>query len=37
MDSKLFGGIVREWPDYLRLFSKATTQRALGEASVNYL
>jgi hypothetical protein len=37
MDSKRFGGIVREWPDYLRLFSKATTQRALGEASVNYL
>jgi hypothetical protein len=37
MDCKRFGGIVREWPDYLRLFSKATEQRALGEASVNYL
>jgi hypothetical protein len=37
MDTKVFGGIVREWPDYLRLFSKSTTQRALGEASVNYL
>jgi hypothetical protein len=37
MDTKLFGGIVREWPDYLRLFSNATAQRAVGEASVNYL
>ena len=37
MERKRSGGIVREWPDYLCLFSKATTQRAVGEASVNYL
>jgi hypothetical protein len=37
MDTKLFGGIVREWSEYLRLFLNATTQRAVGEASVNYL
>jgi hypothetical protein len=37
MDRKCSGGIVREWQDYLRLFAAATTQRALGEASVNYL
>jgi hypothetical protein len=37
MTEKLNGGIVREWSDYLRLFAAATTQRAVGEASVNYL
>jgi hypothetical protein len=37
MDKKLLGGIVRAWPDYLRLFSGADSQHAVGEASVNYL
>jgi hypothetical protein len=37
MDEKLSGGIVREWSDYQRLFAAATTQRAVGEASVIYL
>ena len=37
MDHKFSGGMVAEWPDYLRLFAAATTQRAVGEASVNYL
>jgi hypothetical protein len=37
MDKKLFGGIVRTWPDYLRLFAGADGQHAVGEASVNYL
>ena len=37
MEKKLSGGIVRDWSDYLRLFSAATTQRAVGEASVIYL
>jgi hypothetical protein len=37
MDRKFSGGIVAEWSDYLRLFAAATTQRAVGEASVNYL
>jgi hypothetical protein len=37
MDQKRSGGIVAEWRDYLRLFAAATTQRAVGEASVNYL
>jgi hypothetical protein len=37
MDKKRSGGIVCEWEDYLRLFAAATTQRAVGEASVNYL
>jgi hypothetical protein len=31
------GGIVTEWDDYLRLFSAATEQRAIGEASVGYM
>lgn len=30
-------GIVCDWQDYLRLFAAATTQRAVGEASVSYL
>jgi hypothetical protein len=37
MDQKLSGGIVRDWSDYQRLFAAATTQRAVGEASVIYL
>ncbi len=37
MDHKRSGGMVREWSDYLRLFAAATTQRAVGEASVSYL
>jgi hypothetical protein len=37
MDEKRSGGIVSAWDDYLRLFSRATTQKAIGEASVNYL
>jgi Sulfotransferase family len=37
MDKKLFGGIVRTWPDYLRLFAGAGSQHAVGEASVSYL
>ena len=37
MDRKRSGGIVTEWEDYLRLFTAATTQRVVGEASVNYL
>ena len=37
MREKRFGGIVTEWPDYLRLFRKAEGQKAIGEASVCYL
>jgi hypothetical protein len=37
MDEKRSGGIVSSWDDYLRLFSGATAQKAIGEASVNYL
>jgi len=37
MTEKRSGGIVCEWDDYLRLFQAATTERAVGEASVNYL
>jgi Sulfotransferase family len=37
MDHKRFGGIIRDWQDYLLLFANATSQRAIGEASVNYL
>ena len=37
MTQKLSGGMVSEWNDYLRLFAGATTQQAVGEASVNYL
>jgi hypothetical protein len=37
MERKCSGGIVCEWQDYLRLFAAATSQRAVGEASVNYL
>jgi Sulfotransferase family len=37
MDTKRFGGIVREWQHYLLLFANAAAQRAVGEASVNYL
>jgi hypothetical protein len=34
---KRANGIVCEWEDYLRLFAAATTQHAVGEASVAYL
>ena len=37
MLEKRANGIVCEWEDYLRLFAAATTQRAVGEASVAYL
>jgi hypothetical protein len=37
MRDKRFGGIVSEWPDYVRLFANATDESALGEASVCYL
>ena len=37
MLEKRFGGIVTEWADYLRLFTSAATEAALGEASVCYL
>ena len=37
MREKRFGGIVEDWEDYLRLFANATTEEALGEASVCYL
>jgi hypothetical protein len=37
MSEKRSGGIVSEWSDYMRLFAGATTQRAVGEASVSYL
>ena len=34
---KRFGGIITAWEDYQRLFSNATGESALGEASVCYL
>ena len=34
---KRSGGLVVDWDDYLRLFQDATTERAIGEASVCYL
>ena len=37
MVGKCPSGIVYEWPDYLRLFAAATTERAVGEASASYL
>jgi hypothetical protein len=37
MREKRFGGIITDWQDYLRLFANATTETALGEASVSYL
>ncbi len=37
MREKRFGGIVSEWEDYVRLFANATSEPALGEASVCYL
>jgi len=37
MVGKCPSGIVCEWPDYLRLFAAATTERAVGEASASYL
>jgi len=37
MEHKLPGGVVTEWSDYVQLFAAATTQRAVGEASVTYL
>jgi len=37
MEQKRANGIVCEWEDYMRLFAAATTQRAIGEATVSYL
>jgi hypothetical protein len=37
MREKRFGGIVSDWETYLRLFSNAGPETALGEASVCYL
>jgi hypothetical protein len=37
MDKQCSGGIVCEWDDYLKLFAAATTQRAVGEATVGYM
>jgi hypothetical protein len=37
MERKRFSGIVRDWSDYLHLFSAANGQKAIGEASVCYL
>jgi hypothetical protein len=37
MDHQYPGGMVIDWQDYLRLFAAATTQRVIGEASVNYM
>jgi hypothetical protein len=37
MDHERSGGIVTDWDDYLKLFAAATTQRVIGEASVNYM
>ncbi len=37
MNEKRLSGIVCDWEHYQRLFAAATTQRALGEASVAYL
>jgi hypothetical protein len=34
---KRFGGLVSSWDDYLRLFSHASDQTALGEATPTYL
>ncbi len=34
---KRFGGLITEWPDYLKLFREAEGQKAIGEASVCYL
>jgi len=32
-----FGWLVSEWEEYVRLFGKATTEKAIGEASAAYL
>jgi hypothetical protein len=37
MRQKRFGGIVADWEDYLRLFTNAKNELAVGEASVCYL
>jgi Sulfotransferase family len=37
MKERRSNGIICEWEDYLRLFAGATTQLAIGEASVSYL
>jgi len=37
MREKRFSGIVTDWEDYVRLFSNAVDESALGEASVCYL
>ena len=37
MKQKRFGGIVSDWDDYLRLFSGAKDETAIGEGSVCYL
>ncbi len=37
MSRKRFGGIIVNWDDYLRLFSAAGNEKAVGEGSVCYL
>jgi hypothetical protein len=37
MTGKLFGGLVADWDDYLKLFRNVAGQKAIGEASVCYL
>lgn len=37
MQEKRFGGMVSNWPDYLKLFQNVNGEKALGEASVCYL
>jgi len=37
MQEKRFGGIVSNWPDYVKLFQNVNGEKALGEASVCYL
>jgi Sulfotransferase family len=37
MQEKRFGGIVSNWPDYLKVFQNVNGEKAIGEASVCYL
>jgi hypothetical protein len=37
MPGKRFGGIISRWEDYLKLFSRVTHEKAIGEGSVCYL
>lgn len=37
MSRKRFGGIIADWDDYLRLFSAARNESAIGDGSVCYL